>query len=184
MVVALVTGSAGLIGSETVRFFSDKGFDIAGIDNNMRMHFFTGDSPFFSIGVGSFIIGLTLVIMLLLVSKYDYVILQKFEGRFKFLRKTLPLLKEKVSNICRNLHAILLCFVLPVPVWFFEIGSIFCATKAIYFNIGFSLATLAGISAFVAQSLPSTPPGIGVHEGSIAGVLLFFGIRVWGSQSL
>jgi CDP-paratose 2-epimerase len=40
MVVALVTGFAGLIGSETVRFFSNKGFDITGIDNNRRMHFF------------------------------------------------------------------------------------------------------------------------------------------------
>jgi CDP-paratose 2-epimerase len=37
---ALVTGSAGLIGSEAVRFFSKKGFDVVGIDNNMREAFF------------------------------------------------------------------------------------------------------------------------------------------------
>lgn len=36
----LVTGSGGLIGSESVRFFSKKGFDIVGIDNNMREYFF------------------------------------------------------------------------------------------------------------------------------------------------
>lgn len=36
----LVTGSGGLIGSESVRFFSEKGFDIFGIDNNMREYFF------------------------------------------------------------------------------------------------------------------------------------------------
>ncbi|MTJ83906.1 MAG: NAD-dependent epimerase/dehydratase family protein [Telmatospirillum sp.] len=40
MAVAIVTGSAGLIGSETVRFFSDKGFDVVGIDNDMRRYFF------------------------------------------------------------------------------------------------------------------------------------------------
>jgi len=40
MAVALVTGSAGLIGSEAVRFFADKGFTIAGIDNDLRAHFF------------------------------------------------------------------------------------------------------------------------------------------------
>jgi CDP-paratose 2-epimerase len=37
---ALITGSAGLIGSESVRFFAEKGFDIIGIDNNMRKYFF------------------------------------------------------------------------------------------------------------------------------------------------
>ncbi len=36
----LVTGSAGLIGSEAVRFFADKGFKIIGIDNNSRRYFF------------------------------------------------------------------------------------------------------------------------------------------------
>ncbi|GEO81743.1 NAD-dependent epimerase/dehydratase family protein [Pararhodospirillum oryzae] len=40
MSVVLVTGSAGLIGSETVRFFCDKGFDVVGLDNDMRRYFF------------------------------------------------------------------------------------------------------------------------------------------------
>lgn len=36
----LVTGSAGLIGSEAVNFFGDLGFEIHGIDNDMRKYFF------------------------------------------------------------------------------------------------------------------------------------------------
>ncbi len=40
MAVVIVTGSAGLIGSETVQFFCDKGFDVVGIDNDMRRRFF------------------------------------------------------------------------------------------------------------------------------------------------
>ncbi len=36
----LVTGSAGLIGSESVKFFTQKGFDVYGIDNDMRAYFF------------------------------------------------------------------------------------------------------------------------------------------------
>ncbi len=40
MNVAIVTGSAGLIGSEAVRFFSQKGFQVVGVDNNMRSVFF------------------------------------------------------------------------------------------------------------------------------------------------
>ncbi len=38
--ILLVTGSAGLIGSETVRFFSKKGLEVVGIDNDMRAQFF------------------------------------------------------------------------------------------------------------------------------------------------
>ena len=36
----LITGSAGLIGSEAAKFFASKGFEIHGIDNNMRMYYF------------------------------------------------------------------------------------------------------------------------------------------------
>ncbi len=36
----VVTGSAGLIGSEAVRFFCEKGFNVIGIDNDMRKYFF------------------------------------------------------------------------------------------------------------------------------------------------
>lgn len=40
MNIALITGSAGLIGAESVRFFSKKGFKVVGIDNDMRKMFF------------------------------------------------------------------------------------------------------------------------------------------------
>ena len=44
MSVILVTGSAGLIGSESVRFFCELGFTVIGIDNNMRQVFFGEDA--------------------------------------------------------------------------------------------------------------------------------------------
>ena len=44
MSVALITGAAGLIGGESVRFFADKGFEIVGIDNDMRRVFFGPDA--------------------------------------------------------------------------------------------------------------------------------------------
>lgn len=37
---ALITGSAGLIGSESVRLFAAEGFKVTGIDNDMRKYFF------------------------------------------------------------------------------------------------------------------------------------------------
>jgi CDP-paratose 2-epimerase len=40
MKIAVITGSAGLIGSQACDFFSNKGYKIIGIDNDMRAYFF------------------------------------------------------------------------------------------------------------------------------------------------
>ena len=40
MSVAIITGSAGLIGSAACRYFSEQGLDVVGIDNDMRRVFF------------------------------------------------------------------------------------------------------------------------------------------------
>lgn len=44
MKVCIITGSAGLIGSEAVKFFSDKFDKIIGIDNNLRAELFGDDA--------------------------------------------------------------------------------------------------------------------------------------------
>ena len=36
----LVTGSSGLIGSEVVKYFDKRGYNVVGVDNNMRKEFF------------------------------------------------------------------------------------------------------------------------------------------------
>ena len=43
MKIAIVTGSGGLIGSETVNFLLLRGFKVLGIDNNFRKFFFGKD---------------------------------------------------------------------------------------------------------------------------------------------
>ena len=43
MSLAIITGCNGLVGSESVNFFCDKGFDVIGIDNNLRQFFFGKD---------------------------------------------------------------------------------------------------------------------------------------------
>jgi len=42
--IAIVTGSAGLVGAETTRFFCEKGFRVIGVDNDMRREFFGADA--------------------------------------------------------------------------------------------------------------------------------------------
>jgi CDP-paratose 2-epimerase len=44
MSVAIVTGSAGLIGSETTRFLISQNMEVVGIDNDMRQYFFGKDA--------------------------------------------------------------------------------------------------------------------------------------------
>ena len=44
MSIAVITGSAGLIGSETCKRFAAEGFDIVGIDNDMRAEFFGAEA--------------------------------------------------------------------------------------------------------------------------------------------
>lgn len=43
MKVIIITGSSGLIGSESVKFFIKKGYKVLGIDNNLRKYFFGND---------------------------------------------------------------------------------------------------------------------------------------------
>ncbi len=43
MSTVLITGSSGLVGSESVNFFCKKGFNVIGIDNNFRKFFFGND---------------------------------------------------------------------------------------------------------------------------------------------
>jgi CDP-paratose 2-epimerase len=44
MSIAIITGSAGLIGSEATSFFAKLGFDVVGIDNDMRSKFFGAEA--------------------------------------------------------------------------------------------------------------------------------------------
>jgi CDP-paratose 2-epimerase len=42
--VVIITGSSGLIGSETAKFFHQQGFDVVGMDNDMRAYFFGAEA--------------------------------------------------------------------------------------------------------------------------------------------
>ena len=44
MNIAIVTGSAGLIGSEASRHFAKQGLTVVGIDNDMRAEFFGAEA--------------------------------------------------------------------------------------------------------------------------------------------
>jgi uncharacterized protein (TIRG00374 family) len=133
-------------------------------------------SSFVYIEIGAFAIIAAMFCVLFIIYRYDETIIRFFEHRFPTIRQSLVLLKEGLVNIVRNPGAMALCFILSFPVWLLEIASIFFAARSIGYDLSFVYATTAGVVAFLAQALPLTPAGLGIHEASITGVLMLFSV--------
>jgi len=121
-------------------------------------------------------IAVALVLVLFIVYKFEGYIVRVLKNRFSKIKESICLLKEGLDEMGKNTAAMALCFALSVPVWLFEISSIFFAAKAIGFDMPFLFAAVSGIAAFIAQALPVTPAGIGIHEASITGILALLGV--------
>ena len=85
--------------------------------------------------------------------------------------------KKGLNSFSSNPQAILLCILISLPIWLFDLFSLYLSARAVHFNLPIGLTIISGITAFIAQAIPTTPAGIGVHEGTITGILLFFGIN-------
>lgn len=118
-----------------------------------------------------------LVAVLGVLFKYDRVVVDKLGKRFDFIGKSLEHFKKAVSSLAGNPMAIALCLILSFPVWILEASSIYFAAMAVHYPLSMTVAIVAGIVAFIVQAIPTTPAGIGVHEGTIAGILLLFGVN-------
>lgn len=134
------------------------------------------DTIFF-VEAGAFALTGLLIGVLLFVYYGGNTIHRWLGTRYPSIQSSLSLLNSGLHSLSRNFYGILLCIILSFVVWTFELGSLFFASKSIDIDISYFEASIAGIVAFVLQSLPLTPAGIGVHEASIAGVLRLFGIE-------
>jgi len=131
---------------------------------------------FFWLEIISIGVAVALIFALFIIYKFDNHIIRVLKKRIPSIKESVHLLKEGLDEIRRNTAAMALCFALSIPIWLLEISSVFFAAKAINFGLPFLLAVVSGIAAFIAQSLPVTPAGIGVHEASITGILALFGV--------
>lgn len=129
-------------------------------------------------------ITLTMIIGLVVVHKYDGWITGQLAGRLPNLKSSLVLLKQGLDGIVDNKVALVLCLVISLPIWFFEVFSIFLAARALSFDIPFIQAAISGVATFVAQTVPLTPAGLGVHEASIIGILGLFGVTTGEALSI
>ncbi|MBU4222849.1 MAG: flippase-like domain-containing protein [Euryarchaeota archaeon] len=129
-----------------------------------------------TLAVVSMAIALLLMMLLLISYKYGWFISEKVGKRIPSISGFINIMKEGLDRLYSNPSAIFLSIIISLPVWFFEISGTYLAAKAIGYPISFPLATVAGITSFLSQTIPVTPAGIGVYEGTMAGVFVIFGI--------
>lgn len=137
-----------------------------------------------TLAVVSLAIALLLVMLLLISYKYGRFISEKLGKRIPSISGFINIMKEGLDKLYSNPSAIFLSIIISLPVWFFEISGTYLAARAIGYPISFSLATVAGITSFLSQTIPVTPAGIGVYEGTMAGVFVIFGIPLSMGVSL
>jgi uncharacterized protein (TIRG00374 family) len=137
----------------------------------------TSNVELFEIALISLLVSIALIIGIFIIYKYEHVLVRVLGSRFIQLDGSISEFKKGVSNLSSNPQAILLCIILSMPIWLFELLCIFFSARAIHLDLSIGLTVVAGITAFVMQAIPTTPAGIGVHEGTIAGVLMLFGIN-------
>lgn len=136
------------------------------------------------VAIAALAITFLLVVMLFFAYRYDAFISRKLGRRFPAISGFMSSMKEGLYRIYSNPSALMLSIAISVPVWIFEISGIYIAAIAIGYKIPFSLAVVSGITSFLAQTIPITPGGIGIYEGTMAGVLVLFGIPVSTGVSL
>jgi hypothetical protein len=138
----------------------------------------------FIVAIAAMGIAFLLILMLVLAYKYDSFISRKLGKKFPSISGFMKTMKEGLYKIYSNPAALVLSIALSIPVWTLEISGIYLAALAIGYKIPFSLAAVAGITSFLAQTIPLTPGGIGVYEGTMAGVFALFGIPLAAGISL
>lgn len=123
-------------------------------------------------------ITLTLIISLGIVYKCDERSAKwLLASRLSTVGRSLILLKQGLQGIISNKTALILCLGISMPIWFFELFSIFLAARGLDFHLPLFQAAISGVASFVAQTVPLTPAGLGVHEASITGMLGIFGVK-------
>ncbi len=135
-------------------------------------------STVFTLAVASLAVAFLLIIVLFFAYKYDALISRKLGKRIPAIPGFMNTMKEGINKISSNPSALILSIGLSLPVWFLEISGTYMAAMAIGYKISFSLAAVAGITAFISQTVPLTLAGIGIYEGTMAGVFVLFGIPV------
>jgi len=137
----------------------------------------TGSPELLEISLMALLVSLGLITVIFIIYRYDRLLVNLLKNRFVQMEDSLLAFKKGLNSFSSNPQAILLCILISLPIWLFDLFSLYLSARAVHFNLPISFTIISGITAFIAQAIPTTPAGIGVHEGTITGILLFFGIN-------
>lgn len=84
--------------------------------------------------------------------------------------------RDGVRSVLTNPTAFALTMLLSFLVWVLEVSTVLFSARAFGLALPLDQLALVGAAAFLAQALPLTPAGLGLHEGAIQGVLVLFGV--------
>jgi hypothetical protein len=140
------------------------------------IHLISTNQILLDIAIVAFIVAIAIVAVLAGFYRFDHILHEVFKGRFSRLSGSIATLNAGIRSLWENPEALLLCLLISLPVWVFDLMSIYFSARSTGYDLAPGVAIISGITAFISQAIPTTPAGIGVHEGTIAGVLLLFGV--------
>lgn len=146
--------------------------------------FLLPESDFGLLAGGAFAIAAVIVVGLFVVYRYESQLAGVLGKRFPAASDALSALVTALEQVVKNLYALALTALLSVPVWLFEVSTLYFSANAVGVDFSAIVTATTGIAAFVAQAVPVTPAGIGTYEATITAVLSGFDIPAGEATAL
>jgi uncharacterized protein (TIRG00374 family) len=128
------------------------------------------------LAAGAFAIAALVGLVLGGIHIFDDVLHSTVGGRFPRLDSFIETFNRALRRVVQKQVSVLLALMLTVPVWFFEVTTLFFSARAVGLNLSVIETVTVSLTAFIAQAVPLTPAGIGTYEVTIASVLGLFGV--------
>lgn len=128
------------------------------------------------LAAGAFTIAALIVVGLVVLYRFESHLTGLLDSRVPAAGEALEGLVIALERTARNPYAVALAAMLSVPVWLFEVSTIYFSANAIDLDLPLIATATAGIAAFVSQAVPVTPAGIGTYEATITAVLAGFSV--------
>lgn len=129
-----------------------------------------------TLAYGALLIAAVMVVGLVVVYYLDEHVARMLESRIPKIRDATEELNQALTRVVSNPYALALSALLSIPVWLFEISTIFFSARAVGLQLGAIPTITSAVAAFVTQAVPVTPAGIGTYETTITVILSLFDI--------
>ena len=133
---------------------------------------------------GAFAIAAIIIVGLFVVYRFESQLAEVLGKRFPAASDALAALVTALEETSKNPYSLALTALLSVPVWLFEVSTLYFSAIAVGVEISAVVTATTGIAAFVAQAVPVTPAGIGTYEATITAVLAGFDIPAGEATAL